>query len=152
LRVRLLQQDAASVAALYGRASRWYEQHDRPAEAIEAALEASEDERALQLIEQLSLQLVARWKYELLRRWIERLSPDLWATRPLVCLAYAWALFLSGALDASTTPLQEAERLFRQQANSVGLGMVQAFSAAAAAMRGEGRAAIAAGNAALTLL
>ena len=112
---------SAGVAALYGRASRWYEHHDLPAEAIEAALAAGEFERAAQMVEQLSPLLLAGSQYYTLRRWIEHLPQELWAARPMVCLAYAWPLFLSSNLAASVTPLEEAERLFRREANSVGL-------------------------------
>jgi LuxR family maltose regulon positive regulatory protein len=74
LRVLLLRRlGADGVAVLYGRASRWYEQHDLPSEAIEAALKAGEFERAAQLVEQLSPLLLARSQYDTLRRWIEHL-------------------------------------------------------------------------------
>src|SRR5207244_4725074 len=123
LRVLLLRQlGAAGVAALYGRASRWYEQHDLPSEAIEAALAAGEFERAAQLVEQLSPLLLARSQYYTLRRWLEHLPQELWAARPIVCLAYAWTLFLSGARAGSAVPLQEAERLFGRE--EIGVGRV----------------------------
>ena len=153
LRVLLLRRlGAAGVAALYGRASRWYEHHDLPSEAIEAALKAGEFERAAQLVEQLSPLLLARSQYDTLRRWIEHLPQELWAARPIVCLAYAWTLFLSGALDASTAPLEEAERLFHREENSVGLGMVAALRALAALMWADGRQALTSGRQALALL
>ena len=153
LRVLLLRKlGAAGVAALYERASRWYEQHDLPAEAIEAALAAGEFERAAQLVEQLSPLLLAGSQYYTLRRWIEHLPQQLWVTRPMVCLAYAWTLFLSGALAASIAPLEEAERLFRREENSVGLGMVAALRALAALMWANGRQALTSGQEALALL
>ena len=153
LRVLLMQkQGAAGVAALYGRASRWYEQHDLPSEAIEAAMQASEFERAAGLVEQLSLLLFARSQYYTLRRWIEHLPHDLWAMRPMICLVYAWALFFSGAHDASTAPLEEAERLFRDAQNSVGVGMAEALRALAALLWADGREALRAGRQALALL
>src|SRR5437588_3641693 len=69
LRVLLVRRlGAVGVAALYGRASRWYEHHDLPSEAIEAALKAGEFERAAQLVEQLSPLLLARSQYDTLRR------------------------------------------------------------------------------------
>src|SRR5207237_9764194 len=72
LRLLLMRRlRAAGVAALYGRASRWYEQHDLPAEAIEAAMQANEFERAAQLVEQLSTLLFDRSQYYTMRRWIE---------------------------------------------------------------------------------
>jgi LuxR family maltose regulon positive regulatory protein len=153
LRVLLVRQfGAPGVAALYARASRWYEQHGLPSEAIETAIKADEFERAAQLVEQLSPVLLARYQHYTLRRWIERLPPDLWVARPIVCLAYAWALFLSGAHDAYAAPLQEAERLFRRDANHVGMGMAKALRALAALMWGDGKEALTSGREALALL
>jgi LuxR family transcriptional regulator, maltose regulon positive regulatory protein len=153
LRALLLRQlGAAGVAALYGRASRWYEQHAMAAEAIEAAMQAGEFARAAGLVEQLGPQLVARSQYYTLRRWIERLPHELWAARPMVCLVYAWSLFLSGALLASAAPLAQAEQLFRRQEQSVGLGIAAALRALAALMWARGEQALAAGQEALALL
>src|SRR5207249_11496764 len=73
------------------------------AEAIEAALAAGEFERAAQLVEQLSPLLLAGSQYYTLRRWIEHLPQQLWVTRPMVCLAYAWTLFRS---EEHTSELQ----------------------------------------------
>src|SRR5262249_45828964 len=101
----------------------------------------------------LSPVLLARGQHYTLRRWIERLSYDLWVARPIVCLAYAWTLFLSGAHhDAYAAPLQEAERLFGRDGNGVGMGMVQALRALAALMWGNGHEALTAGREALALL
>ncbi len=153
LRALLLRRlGAPGVAALYGRASRWYEQHDLPAEAIEAAIQAGEFERAVQLVEQLSLTLIQRFQHYTLRHWIERLPIEQWMARPLTCLVYAWALFLSGAYDAYVAPLHQADQLFRRDANHIGVGMVAVLRAQAALMAGDGRQALAYGREALALL
>jgi LuxR family maltose regulon positive regulatory protein len=153
LRVLLVRQHGAEGrAALCGRASRWYEQHDLPAEAIEAAIEAGEFERAVALVEQRSTLLLDRSQYYTLRRWIEQLPREQWSIHPIVCLAYAWALFLSGAHDAYTAPLEEAERLFRGVESSIGVGMVQALRALAALLWMDEREAQRASQQALALL
>jgi LuxR family maltose regulon positive regulatory protein len=153
LRVLLVRTlGAEGRAALCGRASRWYEQHDLPAEALEAAIQADEFERAVELVEHLGPLLFIRSQYYTLRRWIEHLPYDLWATRPIICLTYAWALFLSGAQDASIVPLEEAERLFRGAQNSVGVGMAKALRALAALLWADGREALREGRQALALL
>src|SRR5436309_15569762 len=153
LRVLLVRTlGAAGVAALYGRASRWYEQHDLPSEAIEAAMQAKEFERAVQLVEQLSPLLLDRSQYYTLRRWIEQLPRELWAVRPIVCLAYAWALFLSGASDAYVAPLEEADRLFRGTQSRIGMGMVETLRALAALLWMDEREAQRASQQALALV
>ena len=146
------QHGAAALAVLYRRASQWYEQHDLPAEALEASFHTGEFERAAQLVEQLSPVLLVRSQYSILRHWIERLPHELWATRPTVCLAYAWTLFLSGAFDIYVTPLEEADQLLRRAANHTGLGRVAALRALAALMQADGRQALTYGREALALL
>jgi LuxR family transcriptional regulator, maltose regulon positive regulatory protein len=153
LRVLLAQKlGAEGLAALYGRASRWYEQHDLPTEAIEAAIGAGEFERAVQLVEQLSPLLLDRSQYYTLRRWIEQLPREQWAVRPIVCLAYAWALFLSGASGAYVAPLQEAEKLFRGAQSRIGMGMVETLRALAALLWMDDREALRASQQALALV
>src|SRR5213079_2934059 len=97
---------AASVAALYGRASRWFEQLPR----------------------------------------------ELWTVRPIVCLYYAWALFLSGASDAYVAPLEEADRLFRGAQSRIGMGMVEVLRALAALLWMDDREALRASQQAVALL
>ncbi len=153
LRVLLVRKlGAAGVAALYARASRWYELHDLPSEAIEAAIQAKEFERAVQLVEQLGPLLLTRSQYYTLRRWIEHLPRDLWEPRPMVCLVYAWALFLSGAYDTYVAPLEEAERLFRRAESSIGVGMVETLRALASLLWMDDREALRASQKALALL
>src|SRR5207248_236266 len=94
----------------------------------------------------------ARSQHYTLRRWIERLPHELWATRPMVCLAYAWTLLISGAHDVYVAPLEEADRLFRRAANRVGVGMVEALSAVGALMWADGQGALRSGREALALL
>lgn len=153
LRVLLTRQyGGAGMAVLYERASQWYEQHDLPAEAIEASMHASAFERAARLVEQLCLALLARGQYDTLRRWIEQLPHALWATRAVICLAYACTLVLSGALDAYVTPLEEADQLYRRANNHAGRGMVATLRALAALMWGDGRQTLTSGREAFALL
>src|SRR5437879_8711904 len=115
-------------------------------------MQAGEFERAVQLVEQLSALLFDRSQYYSLRRWIEHLPRELWAVRPIVCLYYAWALFLSGASDAYVAPLEEADRLFRGAQSHIGMGMVEVLRALAALLWMNDREALRASQQALALL
>ena len=153
LRVRLERRLGTSgVATLYGRASRWYEQHGLPAQAIDAAIQANEYERAAQLLEDLSPVLMVRGYYSAVRRWIEQLPTEQWRTRAILCVRYAWALFLTGQRSASQNPLEQAERLFVHDGQAVGMGLTATLRAVAAAWRGEGEVALAVAQEALALL
>lgn len=152
LRVLLVHRlGEAEVSALYGRASRWYEQHNLPVPAIEAALAAGDFERAAQLIEPLSPLLVSG-QYLVVRRWIERLPPDEWRTRPFLCLWYAMALFRAGQFSLYQSPLESAEQLFAREGLAIGVGLSAALRAVAASVLGEGKVAIEASRQALALL
>src|SRR5213078_759639 len=87
-----------------------------------------------------------------LRRWIEQLPRELWTVRPIVCLYYAWALFLSGASDAYVAPLEEADRLFRGAQSRIGMGMVEVLRALAALLWMDDREALRASQQAVALL
>src|SRR5256884_4619652 len=144
--------ESRKVRAHYGGARSLYEQHDLPSEAIEAAIQAKEFERAVPLVEQLSTLLFDRSQYYTLRHWIEQLPRELWTVRPIVCLYYAWALFLSGASDAYVAPLEEADRLFRGAQSRIGMGMVEVLRALAALLWMDDREALRASQQAVALL
>lgn len=153
LRARLQRQlGAEDIAALYAKASAWYERNGFLMEAMEAALAADDAERAADLLEQLSTTLVLRLQHTTLRHWIERLPTEVWARRPALCYGYAVALFIAGPADAYKAPLQEAERLFRLTDNDQGLGQVYMLQALAASLRGDAQEGIRYGEQALALL
>jgi LuxR family maltose regulon positive regulatory protein len=77
LRVRVLREvGRAGVAALYTRASAWYEQNGMQAEAVEAALSARDFERAARLIDEpLATSMIMSLQVATLIRWLECFPP-----------------------------------------------------------------------------
>jgi ATP/maltotriose-dependent transcriptional regulator MalT len=105
------QVAVAPKRALYRRACGWYRHQHRVRPAIELALLACDVELAAELLQQLPLERLFQGR-ELARvlSCCESLPPDLLCTTPSLLILDAWALLLSGRLDAAA---QSATRLQR---------------------------------------
>jgi len=125
LRQRLQQSTASSigdevgdVAELHVRASQWYEDNGLEVEAIHHSLVAEDFERAASLIElswramDRSLQ-IATWL-----GWVKALPDELVRARPMLSVAYAWALMDVGELEAGESRLRDAERWLETTADT----------------------------------
>jgi LuxR family maltose regulon positive regulatory protein len=135
LRQRLQQTQPEQVAILHQRASRWYEDNQFAAEAIDHALSSGNVERALALVEESADNVMLRSEVSTLRRWLAALPPERVRSRPLLGAYEALAMVIAGQ------PLEAAEsRLAEAQAVDAGhsiRGEVAAFQALLAAYRGE---------------
>jgi LuxR family transcriptional regulator, maltose regulon positive regulatory protein len=156
LRMRVQREiGAEGQAALYTRASAWYEQNGMPAEAVEAALSAGDFARAARFIDfdtPLVWSMLMGLEDATLRRWLERFPREFLLTDANLCLVYAFSLNQSETPDAHEVPLAVAERLFQAQGNHTGLGWAYALRALAAAERGDGTQALTFSQQALPLL
>jgi LuxR family transcriptional regulator, maltose regulon positive regulatory protein len=100
------------VPGLHRRASEWYEKNNLPHDAICHSLAAKDFERAAILIE------LAAPKIRMNRQgatvtelgWLKVLPDELVRFRPVLCVAYAYALFNGGELEAVEARLRDAER------------------------------------------
>jgi LuxR family maltose regulon positive regulatory protein len=151
----LREMGTAGLAALYTRASAWYEQNGMLAEAVEAALAAGDFGRAARLIDldaPLVRSMLGGYEARTLIGWLERFPHEVLLTNAHLCLVYAWALFSSETSDAHEGPLAVAEQLFQAEGNRTGLGLASTLQAFIAAERGDGAQAIKYGDQALQLL
>jgi LuxR family maltose regulon positive regulatory protein len=97
------------VPTLHQRASEWYEQHDLPVEAVDHALAAGAFERAAALVERMGWELLIRGKMVILLTWLERLPGELVRSHSQLQIFRAWALALTGRLEAAEAQLQEID-------------------------------------------
>ena len=110
LRQRLSQIHPEKIPKLHGRASLWYEQNSRPAEAIRHALAAKDFERAADLAELAwpdmgqGIQAI-KWL-----GWLKALPDEVVQARPAISLGYAWAYLNSGRLEEAEARLRDTER------------------------------------------
>jgi LuxR family transcriptional regulator, maltose regulon positive regulatory protein len=132
LLMHLMTEQPDQVSTLHRRASEWYEQNGLAADAIRHALAAKDFERAAGLIE-LAVPEMRRGRRgatvtEL--GWLKALPDELVHFRPVLSVAYAYALFGGGELEAVEARLRDAERWLdttadmRESPESLAAGMV----------------------------
>ena len=109
LRNRLHLGQPDQVPELHDRASRWCEDNGLIAEAISHALQAKDFERTAYLVEQAARSMVARGEVTTLLAWLEALPGELIRSRPQLCLAHSWVLFVLGKLDEAELCLLDVE-------------------------------------------
>jgi LuxR family maltose regulon positive regulatory protein len=153
LRARFMRQKGnQELAALYVKASEWYELNGFPTEAVETALTGGDYSRAAVIIAQIFESMLSSYRQATLLYWLERLPTDMLQADATLSLAHATCLFLTQSNPLYEPSLQAAERLFRTEGNLHGLGKAYAFRAIAARPRGDAAQAIEFGNKALQLL
>ncbi len=109
LRHRLSQTQPDCVPRLHRRASSWYEQQGLMEDAVRHALAAQDYGLATRLIEQVADRLWADSQIVTMLSWMKAMPDDLVRSEPRLSLLYAWALVLSGWIDAAEPYLQSAE-------------------------------------------
>jgi LuxR family maltose regulon positive regulatory protein len=120
LQSRLLEEQPRLVPVLHQRASHWYEQNDRPFDAIRHALAAEDFERAANLIEQLwpSMHRSNLETPELLDL-LEMIPDELIHVRPVLSAGYGWMYLNRGDLESAEIHLRAAERWFEAGSESI---------------------------------
>lgn len=109
LRARLTAEQPELVPLLHHRASRWFEQHDLPDEAITHALAARDLDRATYLIE-LAVPAIRRHRQEsVLIGWLRALPEDAVRRSPVLSVYYAFMLMATGDVEGIEAWLDAAE-------------------------------------------
>jgi len=175
LQHQLEQTHADLVPILHHRASLWYAQHEQMTEAILYALRAHQWQWAADLIERKSLPLLSySWgashhALALLQEWLSRLPAEVMHTRPLLCYTSSSLLFqiapfslLHSQLEIAETALtaslaaqthQDAfPTMLPRHIQQDLLGSTMSFRATLRCYEGDGWAALALCERALTLL
>jgi LuxR family transcriptional regulator, maltose regulon positive regulatory protein len=112
LQARLLDKQPDQVFSLHQRASEWYEHNGSAVDSIRHALAAKDYERAATLVE-LAVPEMRRNRQEATHTelgWLKALPDELIHVRPVLSVAYAYALFGDGELEAVEARLWDAER------------------------------------------
>ncbi len=110
LRQRLSLVAPDSVPALHCQASLWYEQNYFLTQAIEHALAANDNQKAIQLIGKYIESIWEHGDQTRLTRWLTSLPEDEISQHPLILTHHAFALCFSGQFDAAEAQLELAGR------------------------------------------
>jgi LuxR family maltose regulon positive regulatory protein len=126
LRMHLMAGQPEQVSGLHRRASEWYEHNGSMDNAIRHALAAEDFERAATLIE-LAEPEIRRSRQGATATeigWLKALPDELVHFRPVLSVAYAYALFNSGELEGVEPRLLDAERWLNTMADTAGMVVV----------------------------
>jgi LuxR family transcriptional regulator, maltose regulon positive regulatory protein len=107
---RLHQTQPDQESELHRRASSWYEHNGLVHEAVDHALAANLETTA-RLIEENFRDILAHGEVALLLSWMELLPEELLRSRPWLCIPCAWALLVTGQLEAAELRVQDLERM-----------------------------------------
>ena len=102
-----LSKGAEGVAALYLRASEWYEGKGFISDAVSCALDAPDLAYAANLIERHVLTTFYRSEIGLVHSWIRALPESLLCAHPLLCAVYAATIWHSPPYPPDSTRLAE---------------------------------------------
>ena len=110
LREELHRRAPDEIAALHGRAARWYLGQDLPDQALQHALAGSDRDLAFEILERYMSQKLHGGELRELRGWVDAI-PDAWfAANPLFGLVRAAVLMFTGELDACVRCVDDVER------------------------------------------
>jgi LuxR family maltose regulon positive regulatory protein len=110
LMARLQDEQPDRVPELHRRASDWYEHNGDRSEAIRHALAGEDFDRAASLIE-LAVPALRQGHQEVTAlQWLRALPDEVIGRRPVLSVAYAWALLSIGELEDVERRLGDGER------------------------------------------
>jgi len=110
LRERLLADPRYDRSTLHQRASAWYEQNNRPADAIRHAFAAEDLARTADLLEIAWPSMEESFQSAVWFDWVKAVPNRLIRNRPVLSVSYAYALLGYGDFDAADARLKDAER------------------------------------------
>jgi LuxR family maltose regulon positive regulatory protein len=105
------EKEKGGVDELHRRASEWYEQNGSATDAIRHALTAKDFERAATLVELVAPEMRRSRRGATVTElgWLKALPDELVKSRPVLSVAYAYALFGGGELESVEARLRDAE-------------------------------------------
>lgn len=98
---------------LHHRASVWFEQNELRFEAFRHAITAKNFNRAANLAELAYPEMDGSFQSGVWLGWVKNLPENMFASRPVLCANYAWALLDAGELELGEKWLSKAEELLK---------------------------------------
>lgn len=111
LRGKLGAWSAAHRADLHRKASAWLSANGHGSDAVGHALAAGDHDMAANLVEKCATPIVMQGHIPLVTEWLNRLPPEVIATRPRLLLTLVWAHFHTGRAREAVRILKQAKLL-----------------------------------------
>ncbi|EKT82034.1 protein kinase (plasmid) [Rhodococcus opacus] len=105
LRQRLERDQPDRVAELHRVASGWFAEHRFVSDAVDHALAAGDEQRAVEIVENDGLYMFAHSQMSTLIGWVAKLPAAIVQTHPRLQLALAWANILLHRVEATSQAL-----------------------------------------------
>ena len=115
---RLRQTQGEKIPVLHIKAGDWFNQQGMQREAIKHSLAAMDYEKAGKLIESIAIDVMEQGEHSTVVRWIKSLPDEVTKERPYLCVLQAWALLLSGQMEAAESRLLDAENALEIQSHT----------------------------------
>jgi LuxR family transcriptional regulator, maltose regulon positive regulatory protein len=115
LRSRLLQAHPDQLPDLHRRAAEWHWQEGQPEEAVHHALEAKDFQLVERILERVGGPMLTTGRWSTLLDWLDSVPSAFVDASPLLCLLYAWALYLTGRWETVESFLGKAESLMTSE-------------------------------------
>lgn len=110
LQTRLMEEQPEQIPSLHLRASHWFEQNDRPLDAIRHALAAQDFNHAANLVEQIwPILHRSNIQTPALLDLLKAIPNEFIRNRPVLCTGFAWSLLNAGELEVADGWLHQAE-------------------------------------------
>jgi len=109
LRYQLQASQSSLIPELHRRASHWHEQHGYTDQAIQHALAAEDWPHAISLMDGASQLARRNGEFSKVLSWVKSLPELPFATNPRLCIAYAWAVSITGQFDEAAKVLARIE-------------------------------------------
>jgi LuxR family maltose regulon positive regulatory protein len=117
LHKRSMEEEPDRIPTLHRRASEWYEQNGMTADAVRHALASKDLARAAGLVELSWPEMDKSCQTATWLGWARALPEELVCDRPVLIVAYAWALLECGELEPAEARLNDAEHMLNSKAD-----------------------------------
>jgi LuxR family maltose regulon positive regulatory protein len=140
LQEELNRRHPDEVADLHRRAVWWYLAHDLPGPAFDHAVIGDDADLVIRILERYMTIMLNSGELRVVERWLESLPEEWHLTYPIIGMARAAVLAVTGALDACLRTIDEAEQSLRSAENEDSrwqLGLITAVRCFIACMQND---------------
>jgi LuxR family maltose regulon positive regulatory protein len=115
LREHLMEEKLDQIPSLHQQASKWFEQNGLLPDAIHHAIKSEDLNHAARLVEMIWPEMDQSFQTGLWLEWFNQLPEEITRDRPVMLVAYCWAVLSDGQLEKGEASLKQAEQSLKSQ-------------------------------------